>query len=94
MPSDARKAVVIRKRPKRTPTLLPGAEIAKGLNGKQLAAFLGIADGTLRSKKCQGGLTEDYIRSKDPDGKMWRFDPDARWEDNLKDSREGLWFRE
>ncbi|WP_161768758.1 hypothetical protein [Picosynechococcus sp. NKBG042902] len=55
---------------------------------------MGIKDGTLRSRKSQGTLTEDYIRSKDPDGKTWRFNPDAHWPDNLKDSRDGLWFRE
>lgn len=69
-------------------------ELANGLNGKMLAGFLGISDGTLRSKKAMGTFTDEYIRSKDPDGKTWRFDANARWQDNLKDSRGGLWFRE
>ena len=88
------KAASTRKPSKTADTPKPTEEdISKGLNGRQLAAHLGIKDGTLRSRKSQGKLTEEYIRSKDSDGRMWRFDEDARWPDNLKDSLGGLWFR-
>lgn len=68
-------------------------ELAKGLNSKLLAKFLGMNEVTFRSDKHAGKTTDEYFREKDPDGMTWVLDPDARWPHDKNRSKNGLWFR-
>ncbi|WP_099239500.1 hypothetical protein [Synechococcus sp. BDU 130192] len=95
-----RSEPVTTNHPKTTDKSVAAVDIAKGLNGTQLAEFLGVAGSTfrgwltkVRDGKWSMAAMQEKIREKDPTG-IWRLDAEARWADNLKDSQHGLWFRE
>ena len=67
-------------------------QIDRGLNGEMFAQHLGLATSSFQSYKAKGKVTADFIREK-TGGELWRFDRDARWDDDKRKSAGGLWFR-